>query len=211
MRGSTEEPRKICAERFEKERDREGKQKKKKIDHRDYISNIQTEEGPLKDQYITRNREDTEEEGEQTGSDDTPMSGGEPTREEVQETESAHETGGISQQKGPSFKKMKVITDENRLVNFGPYRMNTYGEVLRSNPKSAKSAIKENKRDNQKDRFTHWAVAFVMETFFAEGQEEEGGILAEDQQIPEVGCRPRFRRMKSAERSRKRGRWRAGY
>ena len=57
-----------------KETEREGK-KKKKIDHRGDIYNIQTEGGPLKDQYLTGNREDTEEEGEQTGSDDTPMSG----------------------------------------------------------------------------------------------------------------------------------------
>ena len=74
MRGNAEEPRKICAGRFEKEGDREGRQEKKKIDHREDISNIQTEGGPLKDQYITRNREDAEEEGEQTGADDTPMS-----------------------------------------------------------------------------------------------------------------------------------------
>ena len=37
VRGSAEEPRKICAERFEKEGDREGRQEKKKIDHREDI------------------------------------------------------------------------------------------------------------------------------------------------------------------------------
>ena len=36
----------------------------------------------MKDQYITRNREDTEEEGEQTGAEDTPMSEATSTIEE---------------------------------------------------------------------------------------------------------------------------------
>ena len=75
MRGSAEAPRKICAGRIRKEGDREGVEKKKKIDHREDIYNMQTEGGPLKDQYLTGNREDTEEEGEQNGSDDTPTSG----------------------------------------------------------------------------------------------------------------------------------------
>ena len=82
MRGSTEEPRKICAGRIRKEGDREGRQEKKRIDHREDIYNIHTEGGPLKDQYITRNREDAEEEGERTGSDDAPMSEATSTREE---------------------------------------------------------------------------------------------------------------------------------
>ena len=113
--------------------------------------------------------------------------------------------------KGPSFKKIKVVTDENRLMHFGPYRMNTYGAALRSNPEYVKYMIKENKRDNQKARFTHWAMAYIMETFFAEDKEEEAEVVEEDHQMPKVGGRPRYRRMTSAERSSKRGRWIAGY
>ena len=75
VRGSTEEPRKIFAERFEKKETEKGGEKKKKIDHQEDIYNIQTEGGPLKEQYLTENREGTEDEGEQTGTDDTPMSG----------------------------------------------------------------------------------------------------------------------------------------
>ena len=39
-----------------------------------------------------------------------------------------------SRETGPSLAKIKVKIEEDRLVNFGPYRMNTYGEALREDP-----------------------------------------------------------------------------
>ena len=65
MRGSTEEPRNDSSGRSVKERYRRRGQKRKKVDHRDYITNIQTEAGPLKDQYLIRKKEETEGEGEE--------------------------------------------------------------------------------------------------------------------------------------------------
>ena len=94
-------------------RQRRGK-KKKKIYHREDIYNIQTEGGPLKDQYLTGNREDTEEEGEQTGADDTPMSGATSTLEDGEEKEIEQETREFSRKTGPSLAKIKVRTDEDR-------------------------------------------------------------------------------------------------
>ena len=76
-------------------------------------------------------------------------------------------------------------TDEDRLMNFGPYRMNTYGEALRANPKYVKYLIKVNKRDNQKARFAHWMMAFIVETFFAEDKEQEEEGVVGDQKMPE--------------------------
>ena len=57
-----------------------------------------------------------------------------------------------------------------------------------------KFLIKENKRDNQKARFTHWAMAFVVETFFTEDKEQDGEVGREDHQVPEGRGRRRFRR-----------------
>ena len=125
--------------------------------------------------------------------------------------DSDQETGEISRRKEPSFKKTNVITGGNRLMNFGPYRMNTYGEALRSNPEYAKYLIKENKRDNQKAIFAHWAMAYIIESFFGEDKEKEEAVGEEDHQMSEVGGRPKYRRMASADRSSKRGRRRSGY
>ena len=87
-------------------------------------------------------------------------------------------------------------------MNFGPYRKNAYGEVLRSNPEYAKYLINVNKRDNQKARFAHWAGAFVVETFFTEDEEQEEEVVREDHQVSEGRSRFRFRRKTSAERAR---------
>ena len=151
------------------------------------ISNIQTEAGPLGDQEIIKSdgqemiisggAENTEEE------DDTPMSGATSTIEDAEEDEAAQrelETGK------PCLKRGKVATDGNRFMGVGPYRMSTYGEVLRSNPEYAKYLIKENKRDNQKARFAHWIMAFVVETFFEEDKKEKEEILEEGSQIRET-------------------------
>ena len=93
--------------------------KKKKIVRRDEISNIQSEGGPLKDQYLTGNREEAEAEGEQTGADDTPMSGGHQRRRKG-EKEIEQETREFSRQTGDSFERIKVEIEEDRLMNLGP-------------------------------------------------------------------------------------------
>ena len=88
-------------------------------------------------------------------------------------------------------------------MNFGRYPTNTYGEVLRTHPEFAESSLKENKRDNRKARFAHWAMAFIMETFFGRDKEKEEEILEEEEaQMEEGGDRPRYRRTTSAERAR---------
>ena len=72
--------------------------------------------------------------------------------------------------------KIKVKRDKKRLMNFGPHRKRTYGEVIREEPEYVKSLIKENRRDNRKSRFAHWVMAYIVETFFSrkeEGREEE--------------------------------------
>ena len=45
----------------------------------------------------------------------------------------------------PRLQKRKVMADEDRLMGFGHYHMNTYGEVMRYNPEYAKYLIKEGK------------------------------------------------------------------
>ena len=76
--------------------------------------------------------------------------------------------------------------------------MNTYGEVLRADPEYVKFPIKGNERDNQKARFTHWAMAFIAGTFFAEDKAQEEEVVMEDHQMPEGRGRLRFRRQTSA-------------
>ena len=74
--------------------------------------------------------------------------------------------------------------DEDRLMNFGPYRKRTYGEVLRENPMYVKFLIKENQRDNQKARFAHWVMASIVETFFTE--EEEGKPQSLEERMSDI-------------------------
>ena len=80
--------------------------------------------------------------------------------------------------------------------------MKTYGEVLRTDPRYVKFLIKGNKRDNQKARFAHWAMAFVVETFFTEDKEQEEEVVREDHQVSEGRSRFRFTRQAGAERAR---------
>ena len=160
---------KIVQKETKKGETENGSKKRKKRDRREYIFNIQTEAGPLKDQYEAGGREDMEEEGEQPEADeddDTSLSEGLYARGDAAENDATQETKENSDQKNRGTKKIKLKRNENRLMNFGPYHRNAYGEALRSNPDYAKYLIKENKRDNQKARFTHWAMAFIMETFF---------------------------------------------
>ena len=108
--------------------------------------------------------------------DDTQMSGVEEKKEE--EGEQMEVADG--EEKASERTRRKVIADEDRMMGFGPYHMNTYGEVLRRNPLYARYLIEEGKRDNQKARFAHWAMAFAVETFLVEDRNEmektdEGG------------------------------------
>ena len=76
-----------------------------------------------------------------------------------------------------------------------------YGEVMQSNPEYAKYLIKENKRDNQKARFTHWVMAFMAEALWGEDKREKEEIEEEGSQTRETGCRGRYRRMTDVERA----------
>ena len=108
------------------------------------------------------------------------MTEGSSTAKEEEDNEVEQGTRKYSREIGNTPGKIKVGRDENRLMNFGPYRKRTYGEVLREEPDYAKFAIKENQGDNQKARFAHWATAFVAETFFAEEEEEQEEEVEED-------------------------------
>ena len=66
VRGSTEGPMENRRERDKKGKRRSGN-KRKKRSRRGYICNIQTETGPLKDQYITTGKGDQEEDRENRG------------------------------------------------------------------------------------------------------------------------------------------------
>ena len=85
--------------------------------------NLQTEAKPLREE------------------NDTQMSGVAEKKEgEGEQTEVADE-----EEKTSERKSRKVIADEDRMMGFGPYRMNTYGEVLRHNPRYAMYLIEEGK------------------------------------------------------------------
>ena len=174
MRGSTEEPRNDSSGRSVKERYRRRGQKRKKVDHRDYITNIQTEAGPLKDQYLIRKKEETEGEGEENIQTEAgalkdryllrKREGERRKKEKRQKPMIPPTSQGAT--RWELFNKNKANADGNRLMNLGRYPMNTYGEVLRSHQEYAKALLKEDMRGNQKARFTQWVMAFIMETFF---------------------------------------------
>ena len=126
------------------------------------LRNIQTEGGSLKDQYITGKREETEEKKEQIEAEDTSMTEGASTAKEEKEEEIERGKREKRRKGGNVSEKVKVGRDENRLVNFGPYRRRTYGEVLREKPGYVKFLTKENQKDDQEARFAHWVMAFVV-------------------------------------------------
>ena len=127
-----------------------------------------------------RKKKQTEVE-ESKEEDDTQMSGvAEKKEEEGEQMEMTVEAGKTS-------KKRRKVADEDRMVGFGPYRRNTYGEVLGNNPRYAMYLIEEGKRGNRKARFTHWVVAFVVGTFFEDdmegmGNSTEGEVRSERQE-----------------------------
>ena len=67
----------------------------------------------------------------------------------------------------------KVATGEGGMMGFGPYHMNTYGDVLRYSPHYTKYLIAEG-GGNQKTRLAHWAMAFAVSTFLEEDRQEAG-------------------------------------
>ena len=81
MRGSAEGPRKICAERFGKEGDREGARKRRRYIIEKKIYNIQSE-GATEGSIHSKKQRRRGEKGVQAESDDTPTSGATSTREE---------------------------------------------------------------------------------------------------------------------------------
>ena len=113
--------------------------------------------------------------------DDTQMSGVTEKKEAGEQMEMAHEEEKTSKKRG------EVVADGDRVMGFGSYRRNTYGEVLGNNPRYAMYLIEEGKRGNRKARFTHWVVAFVVGTFFEDdmegmGNSTEGEVRSERQE-----------------------------
>ena len=163
----------------EKESKNEGG-KQQKVRRKVKIYNVQTEGGPLRDQYLEGNREEKEEEGEQTEVEDESMSEVASTKKEGEDEEKEQNPGKIQRQTGNRTERIKAKRDANRLMNFGPYRRGNYGEVLRKDPEYVKKLIKENQRDNQKEIFARWVMAFIAETFFTEEEKEQEEELEED-------------------------------
>ena len=100
--------------------------------------------------------------------------------------------------------KIKVKRGKERLMNFGPHRNRTYGEVLREEPEYVNALIKGNRRDNQKSRFAHWVMAYIVETFFQEKKKDKARRIQRrrsQREREEVG-RAIGRRRTSAERER---------
>ena len=130
------------------------------------------------------------------------MSEGASAMKEDEEKEVEREMRKFSRQTGDCLDGIKVGRDEDRLMNFGPYHMKAYGEVLRMDPGYVKFLIKGNQRDNQKARFAHWVTAFIAETFFSEEEEQEDEVDKENQLVSEGRSSCRCRRQTSAERER---------
>ena len=63
-------------------------------------------------------------------------------------------------------KKKNVSGEANSKLGFGPYDYSTYAEVLTANPGYAKFLIEEARRGNVRGRFTHWAMASMVEACF---------------------------------------------
>ena len=47
--------------------------------------------------------------------------------------------------------------------------MSTYEEVFLDNPEYAKFLIEEGRRDNMQGRYTHWAMASMVDAYFEIG------------------------------------------
>ena len=116
------------------------------------------------------------------------------------------------------MEKIKVKRDKKRRMNFGPHHEKTYGEVLREEPEYVKALIKENRRDNQKSRFAHWAMAYSGNLLFQRGREtrrgenRRGGIRDRSARCSWIGKREdqtekanQFRKGERKERGRRTG------
>ena len=67
-------------------------------------------------------------------------------------------------------------------LGFGPYSDWAYDEVLGKNPSYAKSPIAKGRRGNSKGRFTHWAMASMVDFLLGE---VEGLAIVADPTTPE--------------------------
>ena len=178
--------------------------KNKQSSPQEILRNIQTEGGPQKDQYIKGNKEEIEEEKEQIAAEDTSMTEGGSTAKEDEEEVGGKGTRMYSREGGGISENLKVKGDENRLMNFGPHRKRTYGEVLREKPGYVEFLIKGNQRDNHQARFAHWVMAFVVETFFSGEEEKQEEEVEEEEEEEdrlreiEEGRPVRYRRQTSA-------------
>ena len=130
--------------------------------------------GALKSQKKARmsSVETKKENEEQTENADTPT-GEEENSEKEERRGRVKDRRMYQQEEGEELEKIKVKRDKKRRMNFGPHHEKTYGEVLRKEPEYAKSPIKENRRDNQKSRFAHWAMAYIAGTFFSREEERD--------------------------------------
>ena len=98
----------------------------------------------------------------------------------------------------PSKKRRKVVADEGRMMGFGPYHRNAYGEVLGNNPRYARYLIEEGMGDNRQSLFAHWVMSFVAETFFWEDREGMGNSTEGGSQKRWTGEMQQLERIRSS-------------
>ena len=96
----------------------------------------------------------------------------------------ARSEGPIEEERKHLKKKKNVSDEANRKLGFGPYGDSAYEEVLTKNPSCVKFTIEGRRKGNAKGRFTHWAMASMVEAYFKLG-EVGGRVAAASEMTPE--------------------------
>ena len=97
------------------------------------------------------------------------------TTEEAKEPEICVTTEEMKEGEKMPKKKRRVIADAEHKMGFGPYGQYTYEEVSPNEPEYAKFLIEEGRSNNMKGRFTPWAMAIMVDSFFEIGRDEPEG------------------------------------